>query len=496
MYFNLLQEAQAYPIEIRREVLSRLAQGQTKAQIERDMNIPYRTLQRIQSSNQEMPLHAKEVEDRHKKIIELTYQNIDNATIGTMLGATERTVRRDKDFINKNLSKYGLDKPLPVYQAYPFPSEEIIEKIISMYENGENVRDIVLKLNLPHSTVLRVLQEPKYNVRLIKRPWGLDRRRAIKKDSRLGTFADFFRSQAGTEGDDEYLTKGKIHDRYESLNAIAGSISGPPSRLRKNINVLSLPHSYLFEKSLLDRFNFNTVNVYGFDLPAEKEAQTQRALDIYNNSQHRIIPHLQFGNINNALLTNSFDFKTLRPHATYGYGFFKPSPLPENNFDIIDLDYKKYPGTIPSMRPNADINPWFGPVLAAKNLLKTGGVVMVTYLADSWREKEKGVPPFSSVMATPNNKMSVYNKTLDASNALYFDPSKPSNNIIRSFAKRPNKEDALTKYYNRAATSSNIYTQNILDYAAQEGVRLQPLWVNIYPGGTTSYMYRAIFKKI
>ena len=84
-------------------------------------------------------------------------------------------------------------------------------------------------------------------------------------------------------------------------------------------------------------------------------------------------------------------------------------------FDIIDLDFKQFPGTRGSMRPKTkpdrDINPWFAPVYAARDFLKPGGLLMVTYVANSYRKQNMGEPTFLTMIQNPGNKMSQYLNT-------------------------------------------------------------------------------------
>jgi hypothetical protein len=79
---------------------------------------------------------------------------------------------------------------------------------------------------------------------------------------------------------------------------------------------------------------------------------------------------------------------------------------------------------------------------------------------------------------------------------LYINPDNPDSNIIRSLAKRKNKEETVKKHYAVAAKAGNLYTKNILKLAEEQGVKLKVIHLNIYPGGATSFMYRIALQKI
>lgn len=465
LFSKLLEGSAPTPPDVRKQILSRIANGDTKAQIARDAGVNWKTVHRVSADGTELSPNAIKIENRKKKIIELTFQKKSNIAIANELGVSPKQIQRDKEDIGNNLSKYNLKEPLPVYSHGSL--------------TGSPVQPPDAETNKPET---------------------------IATKPELGSFSDFYNANTQDTNSREYATKGKLYDRYESFNIIRPYISK-----KSEINVLSLPDNYLFEQSLLNTFNYEKINVYGFDLKGEEDKQMRYARDIYKNSNHRIVPHIHFGNINRAIINGSSNFITVGPHKTYGFGFFRDAQMPTEGFDIIDLDYKKFPGTIPDMRFDNNTNPWFGPVDAAQKFLKPGGIVMVTYLAHTPRTQEKGVGTFYAMTKNPGNKMDKYRRIKPNSipKNFYFNDFYPSKQVLKSFANRPLSpkdtdtrlnpgglpSDRARNYYMRSAINSNRYTQNILAYAEEKNIKLTPIWVNIYPGGVTSYMYRAIFVK-
>ena len=297
---------------------------------------------------------------------------------------------------------------------------------------------------------------------------------------------------------EDYGYIGKITDRKNYFEVIKPEII----KMGKTINVLSLPHNYKFEEDLLKQFNLDTINSYGFNLKKYRRKQIKYARRVYYNSGGKIVPHMNLNNANIALLRKNKinNFKKLVPQPLYDGGFIKGTKIPSDNFDIIDLDFKQFPGTRGSMRPNTktdrDINPWYAPVYAARDLLKTGGLLMVTYVANSYRKINVNEPTFLTMVQNPDNKMSQYINTQQEVDKNYIlNPSEISPESKQGFVNDNIDNEIIKKYYPDSAKIGNIYTKNIISFAKSNNVSLQPKWVNIYPGAKGYFMYRAIFLK-
>ena len=295
---------------------------------------------------------------------------------------------------------------------------------------------------------------------------------------------------------EDYDYIGKINDRKIYLNKLRPVIE----RMGKSINVLGLPHNYKFEKDLLNTFNLDKINSYGFNLKNNKTKQIDYARLIYKESNHKIFPNINYNNINKALISPDIfnSFKKLTPHGFYGGGFIDKTEIPREGFDIIDLDFKQFPGTTPSMRPDKTTNPWFAPVLAAKNYLKTGGLVMVTYVVNSYRQQKKGgkEPTFLTMLKNPNNNMLKYKNVYTVNDKEFIlTPYNIPDDSKQGWVDDGYNDEELQKYYSSSTEIANIYTNNIIYFASVQGVKLKPQHVNIYPGSIGYFMYRGVFLK-
>lgn len=377
-------------------------------------------------------------------------------------------------------------KKAPRSKLTPQQRKELISKIAKLSLTGKSDDEITRELNLTDVYI-------KSNISDIEQEKVKIKAQQEKEANNVstGSFEDFYNKSADNHQNKSYLTQGKLFDRYKSLNATKQAIeeiiankSDTPT-----LNILSLPHSYGFEKSLVNQFNVN-VNSYGINLPQYEKEQRKYARQARNSTDYRITPFLGFGNINVLIRKrNGIPFSR---YDRYTDTVLKPS----NQFDIIDLDYKGFPGTLQTMRLKND-NPWVYPVIAASDYLKKGGLLMVTYLADTWRVLESGKPMFQTMMDNPKNILRKYVNSPDFINSgAYLNPNTPDKNVVDSFKKRNNREGALEVHYPRAATVGNMCTENIIKLSNEMGINLEPLWINIYPGGKTSFMYRAIFKKL
>ena len=205
-------------------------------------------------------------------------------------------------------------------------------------------------------------------------------------------------------------------------------------------------------------------------------------------------------NPNNPRIIKDDKFKKLVPHGAFSRGFIRPTKIPNEKFDIIDLDFKQFPGTRGSMRPKTkpdrDINPWFAPVYAARDFLKPGGLLMVTYVANSYRKQNMGEPTFLTMIQNPGNKMSQYlNTDQNVDKNFILNPLEISPESKEGFIEDNFDDESIKKHYPDAAKVGNIYTKNILAFATTNGITLQPKWVNIYPGSLGYFMYRGVFIK-
>ena len=352
-----------------------------------------------------------------------------------------------------------------------------------------------------------------YKSLIIKLEKEIEDKKAKGEDTSVGKIAAEFNvprevvhiakhgADKNTDDSDEkedYDYIGKITDRKNYFKVIKPEIT----KMGENINVLSLPHNYKFEDDLLKQFNLNKINSYGFNLKKFKDKQIDFAREIYQKSGGKIVPHMNYINANTALLkSNKFDkFKKLVPHGAFSGGFIRPTKIPNEKFDIIDLDFKQFPGTRGSMRPKTkpdrDINPWFAPVYAARDFLKPGGLLMVTYVANSYRKQNMGEPTFLTMIQNPGNKMSQYlNTDQNVDKNFILNPLEISPESKEGFIEDNFDDESIKKHYPDAAKVGNIYTKNILAFATTNGITLQPKWVNIYPGSLGYFMYRGVFLK-
>ena len=352
-----------------------------------------------------------------------------------------------------------------------------------------------------------------YKSLIIKLEKEIEDKKAKGEDTSVGKIAAEFNvprevahiakhgADKNTDDSDEkedYDYIGKITDRKNYFKVIKPEIT----KMGETINVLSLPHNYKFEEDLLKQFNLNKINSYGFNLKKFKDGQIKFARKIYQKSGGKIVPHMNYINANTALLkSNKFDkFKKLVPHGAFSGGFIRPTKIPNEKFDIIDLDFKQFPGTRGSMRPNTkpdrDINPWFAPVYAARDFLKPGGLLMVTYVANSYRKQNMDEPTFLTMIQNPGNKMSQYlNTGKNVDKNFILNPLKISPESKEGFIENNFDDESIKKHYPDAAKVGNIYTKNILAFATTNGITLQPKWVNIYPGSLGYFMYRGVFLK-
>lgn len=374
----------------------------------------------------------------------------------------------------------------------------LADKIKQLLQTGKSKSDVANELGTSIGVIKKVLRgtspEELEKLGIINRLYG-EKNPQIFLKSKLGTFDEFWNRTVLSKGelnDKTYLTAGKTHDRWMALSILKNrKLIENKSKLR----IMSLPHNYLHEKTILEVFNPKQIESYGFNLPRFKDEQIKFGIDVYKETEGRIVPHLMFEDANKALLTHDkLVFKKITPHKFYEYGFIKPVVPEFNSFDIIDLDYKGIPGSANMVV--GDSNPWLPPIIAAKKYLKRHGVLMVTYLADTWRKQEPGKHIIQSMLSREGSVLKKYEDYITPDSSYYIDPDKPSSNITRSLSKRENKENTVKNHYAVAAQAGNLYTKNLLKLAEEQGVKLSIEHLNIYPGGATSFMYRICLKKL
>ena len=438
-------------------------------------------------------LVEKLTDDVVSKIIELFKQDRSLTEIARELGISKVTVLRQ---LKKEASKGLIDyTPKDISRL----TEEEKAKIIELLKQGRTNAEISKELDISHTTVIKTINslDPKTLDDI-----GLFFKK-IKRGNRitplLGSFKDYFNKEEESKeklNDDEYDKKPKKFDRQMMISILKSTAQNKTYFVNKRIlRIMSLPHNYLAEKDLLKELNPGKIESFGFNIPKFKDAQIQYGIDVYEETKGRIEPYLLIKDANRAILDqDKIVFKKITPHKTYGYGLIKPVTPEFNSFDIIDLDYKGIPGSANMTVGNN--NPWLPPIVAAKKYLKRNGVLMMTYLGDTWRKQEAGKHMIQSMLSREGSVLKNYEDYITPDSNLYINPDNPDSNIIRSLAKRKNKEETVKKHYAVAAKAGNLYTKNIIKLAEEQGVKLKVIHLNIYPGGATSFMYRIALQKI
>jgi DNA invertase Pin-like site-specific DNA recombinase len=275
------------------------------------------------------------------------------------------------------------------------------------------------------------------------------------------------------------IVPGKIENRNDEFKVITPFI--------KNMNkpfltVMSLPEGFAFEQRLVNNFKKDVFDVcYEIDTKQVKNVE-KNAEDVNKQLQktgHKIVPIIINRDVNKDIENPETAIVGLKKYKKV---------LSDYKFDLIDLDYLGYPGGGMSGKFNT-------PAKAAK-LLNPGGLLFVTYSAFefrfNWAEKminKLGLDYLKSNIVPG-----------EIPNEFYFDPKNINGNKYFtnvSWAKKRWKKEpnVQAKVYSDTANIVNKYTKALLENIKQEGVDLQPIYVNVYPGKPTTYMYRAVFVK-
>jgi Mn-dependent DtxR family transcriptional regulator len=498
MNFDLLVEK--LTDDVVSKIIELFKQGKSLVEIEKELGISQNTILKYlkqAASKGLIDYTSKDIspltEEEIAKIIELFKQGKSLVEIAKELGISQLTVIRQlKKAASKGLIDYTPKDISPL-------TEEEIAKIIELFKQGKSLKEISKELGIGQSTVTEVMKSLDTDT-LDDIGIFLKKTNKTNRITRLlGSFKDYFNKEEESKeklNDDEYDKKPKKFDRQMMISILKSTAQNKKYFVNKRIlRIMSLPHNYLAEKDLLKELNPGKIESFGFNIPKFKDAQIQYGIDVYEETKGRIEPYLLIKDANRAILDqDKIVFKKITPHKTYGYGLIKPITPEFNSFDIIDLDYKGIPGSANMTVGNN--NPWLPPIVAAKKYLKRNGVVMITYLGDTWRKHKAGEHMIQGMLSREGSVLKKYEDYMTPDSNFYINPDKPNSNMIRSLAKRKNKEETVKKHYAVAAKAGNLYTKNILKLAEEQGVKLKVIHLNIYPGGATSFMYRIALQKI
>jgi orotate phosphoribosyltransferase-like protein len=276
---------------------------------------------------------------------------------------------------------------------------------------------------------------------------------------------------------------GKLTNREYEFKSITPYVNKMPETLK----IISLPADYQFEKQFVNKFNKN-LEVYGFRLnefdtlkTISKNAEKETGGKVKTVAGSKL-------NVNNLLISpSSFRLKDIQNPLRVHYIMDK--------VDLIDLDYLGIPGTlggVAPMRLNPEHNPFLYPAIAAKNLLKDGGLLFVTYTAYNYQYKSS----FFNTNAYLNekDKFNYIPKTGEQYSKYLFKKTQPPKFTVDSID--PENTKKSLDFYKSSVPAANVYVAGIMNAAKQNGVNLELVYTNIYAGIPPYVMWRGVFQKV